>query len=107
MNTNVAVNFDEIKQNTEHYPNDGKVRSNQKDTSTDTSKGSANTTESGTASNADVPNYTEQNGDDTNTYTSEKSSETTNYELDSTIQEIKNTQPLQKQMSLSGLIKML
>lgn len=78
-----------------------------KDTSTDTSKGSANTTESGTASNADVPNYTEQNGDDTNTYTSEKSSETTNYELDSTIQEIKNTQPLQKQMSLSGLIKML
>ncbi len=91
VNTNVSVNFDEIKQNTEHYPNDGKVRSNQKDTSTDTSKGSANTTESGTASNADVPNYTEQNGDDTNTYTSEKSSETTNYELDSTIQEIKKT----------------
>ncbi|EAW7056728.1 flagellar basal body M-ring protein FliF [Listeria monocytogenes] len=96
VNTNVVVNFDEIKQNTEHYPNDGKVRSNQKDTSTDTSKGSANTTESGTASNADVPNYTEQNGDDTNTYTSEKSSETTNYELDSTIQEIKKHPALAK-----------
>ncbi|WP_181249525.1 flagellar basal-body MS-ring/collar protein FliF [Listeria seeligeri] len=96
VNTSVTVNFDEIKQNTERYPNDGKVRSNQKDTSTDTSKGSTNTTESGTASNADVPNYTEENGGDTNTYTSEKSSETTNYELDSTIQEIKKHPALAK-----------
>lgn len=96
VNTSVTVNFDEIKQNTERYPNDGKVRSNQKDTSTDTSKGSANTTESGTAANADVPNYTEENGGDTNTYTSEKSSETTNYELDSTIQEIKKHPALAK-----------
>lgn len=96
VNTSVTVNFDEIKQNTERYPNDGKVRSNQKDTSTDTSKGSTNTTESGTAANADVPNYTEENGGDTNTYTSEKSSETTNYELDSTIQEIKKHPALAK-----------
>ncbi|MBC1810149.1 flagellar basal-body MS-ring/collar protein FliF [Listeria seeligeri] len=96
VNTSVTVNFDEIKQNTERYPNDGKVRSNQKDTSTDTSKGSANTTESGTAANADVPNYTEENGGDANTYTSEKSSETTNYELDSTIQEIKKHPALAK-----------
>lgn len=96
VNTSVTVNFDEIKQNTESYPNDGKVRSNQKDTSTDTSKGSTNTTESGTAANADVPNYTEENGGDTNTYTSEKSSETTNYELDSTIQEIKKHPALAK-----------
>ncbi|MBC1600177.1 flagellar basal body M-ring protein FliF [Listeria seeligeri] len=96
VNTSVTVNFDEIKQNTERYPNDGKVRSNQKDTSTDTSKGSTNTTESGTAANADVPNYTEENGGDANTYTSEKSSETTNYELDSTIQEIKKHPALAK-----------
>ncbi|WP_271000763.1 flagellar basal-body MS-ring/collar protein FliF [Listeria seeligeri] len=96
VNTSVTVNFDEIKQNTERYPNDGKVRSNQKDTSTDTTKGSTNTTESGTAANADVPNYTEENGGDTNTYTSEKSSETTNYELDSTIQEIKKHPALAK-----------
>ncbi|MGC9267402.1 flagellar basal-body MS-ring/collar protein FliF [Listeria ivanovii] len=96
VNTSVTVNFDEIKQNTERYPNDGKVRSNQKDTLTDTSKGSTNTTESGTAANADVPNYTEENGGDTNTYTSEKSSETTNYELDSTIQEIKKHPALAK-----------
>ncbi|MBC1586346.1 flagellar basal-body MS-ring/collar protein FliF [Listeria seeligeri] len=96
VNTSVTVNFDEIKQNTERYPNDGKVRSNQKDTSTDTSKGSTNTNESGTAANADVPNYTEENGGDTNTYTSEKSSETTNYELDSTIQEIKKHPALAK-----------
>lgn len=95
VNTNVTVNFDEIKQKTEKYPRDGKVRSEQKDSTTDKSTGSAGQA-SGTESNADVPNYTENGGNSDSTYTSEKNSETTNYELDSTMQEIKKHPALAK-----------
>ncbi|MBC1921243.1 flagellar basal-body MS-ring/collar protein FliF [Listeria grayi] len=95
VNTNVTVNFDEIKQKTEKYPRDGKVRSEQKDSTTDKSTGSA-AQASGTESNADVPNYTENGGNSDSTYTSEKNSETTNYELDSTMQEIKKHPALAK-----------
>lgn len=95
VNTNVTVNFDEIQQKTEKYPRDGKVRSEQKDSTTDKSTGSAGQA-SGTESNADVPNYTENGGNSDSTYTSEKNSETTNYELDSTMQEIKKHPALAK-----------
>ncbi|WP_099222105.1 flagellar basal-body MS-ring/collar protein FliF [Listeria costaricensis] len=96
VNANVTINFDEIKQHTESYPNDGKTRSESKESAKDTAKGSGNKTEAGTNANADVPNYTDENGSGSSDYSSEKSSETRNYELDATIQEIKKHPQLVK-----------
>ncbi|WP_239255905.1 flagellar basal-body MS-ring/collar protein FliF [Listeria ilorinensis] len=96
VNANVTINFDEIKQHTESYPNDGKVRSESKESSKDTAKGSGSKTEAGTNANAEVPNYTDENGSGSSDYSSEKSSETRNYELDATIQEIKKHPQLVK-----------